>query len=81
VLKNPYKHCRKSRHSRESGNPARSSDVDPRLRGGDERLTLISTGGPEAHGRSVESRVIPAKAGIQLVLVTWTPAYAGVTNA
>jgi hypothetical protein len=30
-------------------------------------------------GASIESRVIPAKAGIQFVRVTWTPAYAGVT--
>jgi hypothetical protein len=30
--------------------------------------------------RSVESHVIPAKAGIQLLLVTWTPACAGVTK-
>ena len=29
--------------------------------------------------RSAESHVIPAKAGIQLALVTWTPAYAAVT--
>jgi hypothetical protein len=28
---------------------------------------------------SVESHVIPAKAGIQFVLMMWTPAYAGVT--
>jgi hypothetical protein len=33
---------------RESGNPARSGDLDPRLRGGDESLTLISMGGPQA---------------------------------
>jgi len=39
---------RKSRHSRESGNPARSGNVDPRLRGGDDGLTFISTGGPQA---------------------------------
>ena len=31
--------------------------------------------------RSIESRVIPAKAGIQFVLSTWTPACAGVTKA
>jgi hypothetical protein len=31
------------------------------------------------NGGSVESHVIPAKAGIQFVRVTWTPAYAGVT--
>src|SRR5208337_2795408 len=43
---------RKSRHSRESGNPARSVDVDPRLRGGEEGLTLISMGGRRAHGHS-----------------------------
>jgi len=43
---------RKSRHSRESGNPVRSVAVDPRLRGGDEGLTLISMGGPQAHGHS-----------------------------
>ena len=28
--------------------------------------------------RPLESHVIPAKAGIQLVPVTWTPAFAGV---
>jgi len=31
--------------------------------------------------RSLESHVIPAKAGIQLVRAMWTPAYAGVTKA
>jgi hypothetical protein len=51
---------RKSRHSREacpprrrgSGNPARSGDMDPRFRGGDEGLTFISMGGPQAHDHS-----------------------------
>jgi hypothetical protein len=42
---------RKSRHSRESGNPVGSPDVDPRLRGGDG-LTFISVGGPQAHHHS-----------------------------
>jgi hypothetical protein len=37
---------RKSRHSRESGNPPPPGDLDPRLRGGDEGLTFISMGGP-----------------------------------
>jgi hypothetical protein len=40
---------------------------------------FISSGGPQAHGNSVESHVIPAKAGTQLV-GTWTPACAGVTK-
>jgi hypothetical protein len=42
---------RKSRHSRESGNPVRTRDVDLRLRGGDS-LNLISMGGSQASGHS-----------------------------
>jgi hypothetical protein len=41
---------RKSRHSRESGNPV-PADMDPRLRGGDV-LTFIPAGGPQAHVHS-----------------------------
>jgi hypothetical protein len=41
------------RHSRESGNPPPSCDVDPRLRGGDE-VIFVSSDGPQAHGNSVE---------------------------
>jgi len=37
---------RRSRHSRESGNPACSGDVDPRFRGADEGLTIIPIGEP-----------------------------------
>jgi hypothetical protein len=44
-------------------------------------VIFIQSGGPEAQGNSVDSHVIPAKAGIQLALVTWTPACAGVTQA
>jgi hypothetical protein len=52
--------CRKSRHSRESGNPSRSGDADPRpsassgqaLRGGDEGLNSVSMGGPQGHDNS-----------------------------
>jgi hypothetical protein len=40
---------------------------------------FIQLGGLLAHENSVESHVIPAKAGIQLV-GTWTPACAGVTK-
>jgi CRISPR/Cas system-associated exonuclease Cas4 (RecB family) len=39
----------RSCHSRESGNPVRSGDVDPRFRGGDEGSSFISIGGPQAH--------------------------------
>ena len=39
----------KSCHSRESGNPVRSGDVDPRFRGGDEGSGFISMDGPQAH--------------------------------
>jgi hypothetical protein len=48
----PWKLRRKSRHSRESGNPAPPGDLDPRLRGGDEGLTFITTGGRHAHRHS-----------------------------
>jgi hypothetical protein len=37
---------RRSRHSREGGNPACSGDVDPRFRGADEGLTIIPIGEP-----------------------------------
>ena len=40
-------------------------------------LIFIPSGGPQAHGNSVESHVIPAKAGIHL---TWVPAFAGTTT-
>jgi hypothetical protein len=41
---------------------------------------FIQLGGPQAHDNSVEGHAIPAKAGIQFLLVTWTPACAGVTR-
>ena len=38
---------------------------------------FISSGGPTAHGNSVESHVIPAEAGTHR---TWVPAFAGTTR-
>ena len=40
------------------------------------RATFIPSGGSQTHGNSVESHVIPAKAGIHR---KWVPAFAGTT--
>jgi hypothetical protein len=43
-------------------------------------LIFIASGGPQAHGNSLENDVIPAKAGIHSVPdQQWPPAFAGVT--
>jgi hypothetical protein len=59
----------------EESRQSKSPDASPAKRDQQDRE------GPARMLRSVESHVIPAKAGIQLVLSTWTPACAGVTKA
>jgi hypothetical protein len=59
----PWKLRRNSRHSRESGNPPAWA---PAFAGVTRVGIPIPSGGPQAHGNSVESHVIPAKAGIQI---------------
>jgi hypothetical protein len=45
-------------------------------------MIFIFSAGPKVHERSLENHaapVIPAKAGIHFLVLTWTPASAGVT--
>jgi hypothetical protein len=52
------------------------TDVAPAYERVTAAVILVSSGGPKAHEYSVESHVVPAKAGIQRA---WVPAYAGTT--